>query len=132
MFRIVFKEMDSRKWETLTNKKGTPIEFEDFADTKEVLDMARKTHDWKFSEIADESNNRYDDEGKIIGFTLSPVTTHEGRNCICLTAEDILGLLKETIKFPSDTEVFFHVPGGGDWSNEDVTIDREHPLRICW
>ena len=44
---------------------------------------------------------------------------------IKLTAQDILKLLgydKGTVEF--------HVPGGGDWSNESIEIDSDNPLVV--
>lgn len=33
---------------------------------------------------------------------------------------------------PSNARIYFSVPGGGDWSNTDVDISREHPIYVEW
>ena len=34
------------------------------------------------------------------------------------------------IKASKETLVTFTVPGGGDWSNTTIKIDKEHPITI--
>ncbi len=31
-----------------------------------------------------------------------------------------------------DLRIYVAVPGGGDWSNTDIEINREHPLCVEW
>lgn len=37
-----------------------------------------------------------------------------------------------TVRIPEDAEVTIHVPGGGDWSDMDLTIDSDTPVEITW
>ena len=32
----------------------------------------------------------------------------------------------------SDFKVYFSVPGGGDWSNQDIEIDKDCPVIVTW
>jgi hypothetical protein len=69
----------------------------------------------------------------IVHETITTETTH----LIALNGEDILqalrykGLIPGNIPF-RDLEVFFEVPGGGDWSNAHIDIDGENPLMVRW
>lgn len=50
-----------------------------------------------------------------------------------LTAEDIISQLRARgIEVPlySTVKVYFTVPGGGDWSGENVDIDKDNPITI--
>lgn len=39
--------------------------------------------------------------------------------------------IREAFKLPPHAKVLFHVPGGGDWSNEDIEIDdRNDQLHV--
>lgn len=52
-----------------------------------------------------------------------------------LNQADILELLRKAghdIPEQAVLRVYFAVPGGGDWSNTDIDIDKNHPLRIEW
>lgn len=33
---------------------------------------------------------------------------------------------------PDSATIYFHVPGGGDWSNTCIDIDAENPVRVQW
>jgi len=37
--------------------------------------------------------------------------------------------LIEALNLPKDAEIFISIPGGGDWSNTDLSIDAETPLK---
>lgn len=41
-------------------------------------------------------------------------------------------LLPTPVSIPRSAEVTVHVPGGGDWSNTDLTIDNDLPVVITW
>lgn len=47
---------------------------------------------------------------------------------ISLTADD----LKDKLGLPSNSEVFIHVPGGGDWSNTRLDIDSDNPVLVTY
>lgn len=50
-------------------------------------------------------------------------------------AHHIREWLRQDARFasiPGDAEVFFHVPGGGDWSNEDLSICPAFPVIVKW
>lgn len=55
-----------------------------------------------------------------------------------LDANDVLELLTRAGHIPptpaADTSlrVYFAVPGGGDWSNTDIDISKEHPIYVGW
>jgi len=44
---------------------------------------------------------------------------------------DAAELLK-ALKLPKDAKVFVTVPGGGDWSNCDLELDKSTPLNIVY
>jgi hypothetical protein len=57
-------------------------------------------------------------------------TTHK----LLLDDIDVIRLLKDCGVIPEQTKeitVKIHVPGGGDWSNEDLFLDNE-PLIVEW
>jgi hypothetical protein len=50
-----------------------------------------------------------------------------------LINDHIIGLLKAagvTIPDNAEVQVFFRVPGGGDWSNTDIDLDEDYPLTV--
>jgi hypothetical protein len=56
-----------------------------------------------------------------------------------LSGKDIWALLNRELEFQNDNyrintrpEVTFHVPGGGDWSNETIPIDEDYPIIVEW
>jgi len=63
------------------------------------------------------------------------VSDHE----ITLSGEDIIELINLYIhvelkgaKVPSDATVKFSVPGGGDYSNQRVDIDKDNNVIVSW
>jgi hypothetical protein len=40
--------------------------------------------------------------------------------------------LKNYLGLPANARLYFHVPGGGDWSNGDVDISKDNPIHISW
>ncbi len=68
--------------------------------------------------------------------TLSHQTTHREETVLSFTAEEVIDALRKAGKlpYPSDTqrvtqEAYVRVPGGGDWSNTDLTLD-DTPLMV--
>lgn len=65
-------------------------------------------------------------------------TTYEVRTStktITLVGEQIIWLLKRAGKFdnvPDNASVTLRVPGGADWSNETLDIDKHTPVEIRW
>jgi len=56
---------------------------------------------------------------------------------IWLNKDDLILFLIEQGELPADIDAaevkaVFHVPGGGDWSNEDVDIDEDNPVIITF
>ncbi len=60
---------------------------------------------------------------------------------LALTGKDIVMLLRGEFTavpevpmpdVPANAKVSFHVPGGGDWSHVDVSIDSETPIYVEW
>jgi hypothetical protein len=55
---------------------------------------------------------------------------------IKLTGDDILSLLAEGGHIPAKPDlgakVSFTVPGGGDWSNMSVDIDKDNVIRVAY
>lgn len=48
-----------------------------------------------------------------------------------ITKNDIIEWLLSKGEIPNDyAEVYFSVPGGGDWSNMDISIDEDNPIFI--
>ena len=43
----------------------------------------------------------------------------------------VAGVIDESI-LVSDTEVYFTVPGGGDWSNMNADITKTNPVNIVY
>lgn len=41
-------------------------------------------------------------------------------------------MIRAAFGLPKDARVYFVVPGGGDWSNTDIDIDRNHPICVEW
>lgn len=65
---------------------------------------------------------------------ISKEIVEKTKHSCTLTKEDLLPLLKRKLSIPSDAEVrfFFHVPGGGDWSSEDIDISTNSPIHVEW
>lgn len=52
---------------------------------------------------------------------------------LTLTNEELIVILQDKgYKIPQACEVFVTVPGGGDWSNTDLSVDARNPLRVTW
>lgn len=52
---------------------------------------------------------------------------------ISLTGETILALLKrDGVPVPDGAEVTFTVPSGGDYSGDDVHVNDDSPVTVCW
>lgn len=60
----------------------------------------------------------------MIRRTFKSVTTHR----VEVDAEDI----RKLVGAPETAEVYVSVPGGGDWSNMDLTIDKKHTITVEW
>lgn len=45
-----------------------------------------------------------------------------------ITEEEI----RAAFSLPEDAEIFMEIPGGGDWSNEDLAVDKKRPLKARW
>lgn len=54
-------------------------------------------------------------------------TTREERFSGRITAS----MIREAFNLPKDAEIFFSVPGGGDWSNTTLSVD-EYPIGTRW
>lgn len=52
------------------------------------------------------------------------VTTHR----VELDSEDI----RKLVDAPAHAEVYVSIPGGGDWSNMDLTIDKDTTITVEW
>jgi hypothetical protein len=62
--------------------------------------------------------------------TSATVTKHELR----ISKSTLLEILRHagySIPTASDVSAFVHVPGGGDWSNEDLDL-VEAPIVVSW
>ena len=48
-----------------------------------------------------------------------------------VTYDDILALVRAQVSIPAavDVRIYVEVPGGGDWSHEDLDI-AEHPVQV--
>ncbi|OXE37512.1 MAG: hypothetical protein CGW95_00950 [Phenylobacterium zucineum] len=50
-----------------------------------------------------------------------------------LGEDEILALLRTSgIDVPPTAKVTFYVPGGGDYSNETLDVDRDNPVTVSW
>jgi hypothetical protein len=51
-----------------------------------------------------------------------------------LTGEDIRGLLEAAadLQIPSTADIYIQIPGGGDWSNTSLDVDKKNPIVITW
>lgn len=76
----------------------------------------------------------------MINFELKRSVTTTQRVTARITGKDLVDLINrelvangtpETDIIPKDAEVFVRVPGGADWSNEDLDIDN-HPIQVQW
>lgn len=54
------------------------------------------------------------------------------RHEITLDRDALLKLLREQLHIPENADVYFQVPGGGDWSNTSVDVDDENPIHVKW
>lgn len=55
------------------------------------------------------------------------------RHEMSLSRESLIKALQVCgVEVPKDASVTFTVPGGGDWSNCTIDVDREHPINIEW
>lgn len=61
------------------------------------------------------------------------VVTTERLHQIIIDDTEIRELLRRAgYQIPAKAQIFFTVPGGGDWSNSSVDITREFPVTIEW
>ena len=59
--------------------------------------------------------------------------TIETSYIVCLDGEYIKDILRAMgINVPKNADVVFCTPGGGDWSNTSIDVDKEHPVRVVW
>ena len=65
---------------------------------------------------------------------LSRTTRTERRVTLRMTAEELLSLLRRDGQAipKSGVDVTVRVPGGGDWSNTDIDVDSENPIKITF
>lgn len=57
----------------------------------------------------------------------------ETRTRLTIDNQWILRKLREdNPNIPTDAEITFRVPGGGDWSNMDVDIDQRNPIQVAF
>jgi hypothetical protein len=61
-----------------------------------------------------------------LSFQKRETVTIETHFAATITAEQI----RQAFGLPKDCRVYFHVPGGGDWSNTDIDIAIKHPLHV--
>lgn len=61
-------------------------------------------------------------------------TRVETRKRIELTDLDLRSLIKTATgnDLPARAEIFIEVPGGGDWSNTSLGVNKETPVIIAW
>lgn len=59
-------------------------------------------------------------------------------NILTLTGSELLGVVNHMLtaqgkpQVPPDAEVYVTIPGGGDYSNMDLDIDKDMPVKIRW
>ena len=70
----------------------------------------------------------------MVQITTEEVKTVKTVRKVKLTKQQIIGLLNDAIDYevPNDAQVFIRVPGGGDWSNEDLDIEGSHGVEVLW
>lgn len=51
---------------------------------------------------------------------------------IDLDSDALLGVLKTAFDIPENAKLHVRVPGGGDWSNTDLTIGEDVPLVLTF
>lgn len=60
----------------------------------------------------------------------------ETRHTVELDAQDLLECLAPKLNIPPEilhrVKLYVEIPGGGDWSNTDLSISSESPLKISW
>jgi hypothetical protein len=67
--------------------------------------------------------------------TQKEVTT---RNKVLLTGADIIDILNTRLSetngpvIPDNAQVTFTTPGGGNWSNMEIDVDKGTPVTISW
>lgn len=68
--------------------------------------------------------------------TKSETVTRVARHEVELDRDQLLEMLRAAgADLPEDVghvRIYFAVPGGGDWSNTDVDIDKSNPVRAEW
>ena len=73
-----------------------------------------------------------------MGNKVKITTKHSSiRECeIQLTGLDIVSMLAERGvsmgSNPNAVEVTFNIPGGGDWSNKIIDVNKEYPITVSW
>jgi len=73
----------------------------------------------------------------VVPHRIDVSTRVEKTHRVTLTDEDIGDILSQKygIILPdeaTDIRMFVQVPGGGDWSNQDLDIDEDTPVQIVW
>jgi hypothetical protein len=64
--------------------------------------------------------------------TVSIVTTRTDYQ-VDIDRERLIELLKrEGVEIPKGADIYVQVPGGGDWSNMSLEIDKETPVVVKW
>ena len=56
--------------------------------------------------------------------TITKTTTKH----VTMSAADII----KALRLPKDAKVFVNIPGGGDWSNCELELDKSTPLNIVY
>lgn len=58
------------------------------------------------------------------------VTRH---NSLVIDNAELRDMLRQRgFSVPANARIYFSVPGGGDWSNTDIDIDKDNPISIEW
>lgn len=62
------------------------------------------------------------------------VITTTRANKIVLDGRELVEILRHAgyTQVPINAQVTFTVPGGGDWSNTNIDIDRQCPILVEW
>jgi hypothetical protein len=60
------------------------------------------------------------------------VTTRRAHR-VEITRKDLVEFMKKLgYDLPRDASIYVNVPGGGDWSNTSLDIDKETPVVVTW
>lgn len=53
------------------------------------------------------------------------------KTTVVITRNDLLKLLRDNfIHAPDDADIFVKIPGGGDWSGQNLDIDSTIPIHV--